>query len=68
MIKSQSEDLRQSKGHPRSKVEGMLGKLGREEADKDEVGRSAWVGNTFWFGGEHMPVRLFHIVLMNARF
>ena len=41
-----SEDLRQSKGHPGSKVEGMLGKLGGEEADKDEVGRSSWVENT----------------------
>ena len=41
-----SEDLWQSKGHPGSKVEGMLGKLGGEEADKDEVGRSSWVENT----------------------
>ena len=41
-----SKDLRQSKSHPGSKVERMLGKLGGEEADKDEVGRSAWVENT----------------------
>ena len=41
-----SEDLWQSKGHPGAKVEGMLGKLGGEEADKDEVGRSSWMENT----------------------
>ena len=40
--KPMSEHLWQGKSHPRPKVERMLGKLGGEEADKDEVWRSAW--------------------------